>query len=115
MLVSCLGLFGLVVLTVEQRTKEIGIRKVLGASTPDVVWLLVKEYATLVLIALVVASPVAFMAMRRWLDGFAYRIELGAGTFVAVALMTLLLLVTTVSVQTVRAALADPVKTLRYE
>ena len=114
-LVSCLGLFGLVALTVEQRTKEIGIRKVLGASVPDVVVLLVKDYAVLVMVALVVASPIAFVAMRRWLDSFEYRIELGAGTFAAVAIMTLLLLVATVSIQTVRAALADPVKTLRYE
>ena len=87
----------------------------LGASVPDVVVLLVKGYAVLVMVALVVASPIAFVAMRRWLDSFEYRIELGAGTFAAVAIMTLLLLVATVSIQTVRAALADPVKTLRYE
>ena len=114
-LIACLGLFGLAAFTAEQRTKEVGVRKVLGASVPGVVLLLSKDFARLVLVALVVAGPVAYFAMSRWLDDFAYRVDLGVGTFVLAGGLALLIAVLTVSYQAIKAALADPVKSLRYE
>ena len=113
--VACLGLFGLVALTAEQRTKEIGIRKVLGASTMSIVFLLLRNFFVLILAALAVASPLAYFAMSRWLDGFAYRINLGVGTFVLVGMLVLIIALVTLSFQAIKAALSDPVKSLRYE
>ncbi|HMB92618.1 MAG TPA: FtsX-like permease family protein, partial [Rhodothermales bacterium] len=114
-LISCLGLFGLAAFTAEQRTKEIGVRKVLGASVSGLVVLLSKDFLRLVLIAFVVATPLAYVAMHHWLDGFAYHINLGVGTFALAGLLTLFIALLTVSYQSIRAALADPVKSLRYE
>ena len=113
--VACLGLFGLTSFTVEQRSKEIGIRKVLGASAANVAMLLSKEFTWLVMVANGIAWPVAWLAMDRWLEGFAYRIELGIGMFLLGGIATLLIALLTVSWQGLRAALSDPVKALRYE
>jgi putative ABC transport system permease protein len=114
-LIACLGLFGLAVYTAERRTKEIGIRKVLGASIPNVVVLLSREFALLVAGAFVVATPLAYFTMNKWLQDFAYRIEMGPGLFILAGGLALAVALLTVSYQALRAALADPVKALRYE
>jgi putative ABC transport system permease protein len=114
-LISCLGLFGLAAYTAEQRTKEIGIRKVLGASTTGIAILLSKEYTRLVLVALVIASPLAWYLMNKWLDNFAYRINISWWIFAVAALLALLIALLTVSYQSVKAALANPVHSLRSE
>ncbi len=114
-IIACLGLFGLATFAVEQRTKEIGIRKVLGASVPGIVALLSKDFLKLVLLALVIASPAAYFLMNRWLEDFAYRIEIGPGIFLLAGAAALLIALATVSYQAIKAALSDPVKSLRYE
>ena len=114
-LVGCLGLFGLTTYAAERRRKEIGIRKALGATTPSVVILLSKDFLKLVLIAFAIAAPVAYYAMSRWLENFAYRIELGPSVFIGAGLLALVVALTTVSYQAVRAALVNPVDALRYE
>jgi len=113
--IACLGLLGLAAFAVERRTKEIGIRKVMGASAPRLAARLSREFVGLVLLANVIAWPVAYYAMSRWLRGFAYRIGLGPGVFVLAALGALLVAVLTVATQTLRAASANPVDSLRYE
>ena len=115
MVLACLGLFGLAASTAEQRTKEIGIRKVLGASVPSITALLSKDFLKLVVIALGVAAPLAYVAMNRWLDTFAYRIELSWWIFLLAGLTALAIALLTVSYQSIKAALADPVRALRYE
>ncbi len=114
-LISSLGLFGLAAYTAEQRTKEIGIRKVMGASVPGIVALLSKEYARWVLIANLVAGPVSYLVMKNWLRDYAYRIPLGWGIFAGAAAATLLLAQLTVTWQAVRSARTNPVDTIRYE
>jgi putative ABC transport system permease protein len=114
-LVACLGLFGLAALMVTKRRKEISVRKVLGASVPRLVALLTKDFAQLVLVAFVVAAPVAYLLMNRWLQDFAHRIDLGLGLFVGAGLLALLIAVVTVSTQTIRAARIDPAQALRSE
>jgi putative ABC transport system permease protein len=113
--VACLGLFGLAKFTAEQRTKEIGIRKVLGASVPQVSAMLSKEFIRLVLIACVVAFPLAWWAMNKWLQDFAYRINIGWWVFAIAAMAALLIALLTVSFQAIKAAIANPVKSLRTE
>lgn len=113
--VACLGLFGLISFSVQQRTKEIGIRKVLGASVPQVVVLLCREFMILFGIAILVAWPVVWYAMDHWLQDFAYRIELGPGLFVLGAVLAMIIALLTVSFQAVKAATANPVDALRYE
>ncbi|RYY28930.1 MAG: FtsX-like permease family protein [Sphingobacteriaceae bacterium] len=113
--ISCLGLFGLAVLTAFQRTKEIGIRKVLGASVSGIVQLLSKEYVWLVLIAFVIASPIVWWAMNKWLQGFAYRIHIQWWMFVTGGIIALILALVTISFQAIKAALANPVDSLRSE
>lgn len=113
--IACLGLFGLAAFTAEQRTKEIGIRKVLGASVPGIVLLLSKEFIKWVLIANVIAWPVAYFAMGRWLENFAYRISIGWGVFIAAAALALGISLFTVGFQAAKAALANPAESLRYE
>ena len=110
---ACLGLYGLSVYTARQRTNEIGVRKVLGASASQLVMLLSKEFAFLVLIANVIAWPVAYMVMNRWLQDFAYHTEVGSSVFVVAGLAGLLIACVTVSAQTVRAASMNPVESLR--
>jgi len=113
--ISCLGLFSLVSLSLERRVKEIGIRKVLGASVRGIVTKLSKDFVKLVLVANVIAWPVAWYAMNRWLQGFAYRIDIGWWVFTLAAGLALVIALLTVSTQAVRAALANPVESLRYE
>lgn len=113
--IACLGLFGLSTFTAQQRTKEIGIRKVLGASLTSIVTLLSKDFIQLVFISILIATPVCWYAMNRWLDDFAYRIEIGPGIFLQAGLIALVIALVTISWQSVRAALANPVKSLRNE
>ena len=113
--IACLGLFGLAAFTAEQRTKEIGIRKVLGASVGGIVVLLSKDFVRLVGIALVVAAPLAYFARQWWLQRFAYQVDLSWQTFLLAGALALGIALLTVSYQAIRAALADPVKALRYE
>ena len=113
--VSCLGLFGIASYTTEQRTKEIGIRKVLGASAGGIVRMLSREYLLLVAVGNLVAWPAAYAMMRTWLDNFAYRTSLAFWVFLAAALLSLTISLLTVGFQSVRAARADPAKSVRYE
>ncbi len=115
MFIACLGLFGLASFAAEQRTKEIGVRKTLGASAGSIVLLLSRDFTQVVLIAFVVACPLAYFAMDRWLDTFAYRVEISWPLFLMAGSLALAIALLTVSYQAVRAALADPVKALRYE
>lgn len=114
-LIACLGLFGLAALTVVRRRKEIGVRKVLGATISDVVVLLSRDFVTLVGIAFLIALPLGYLLVQRWLADFAYRVEIEPWTFAAAGLLALVSALVTVSVQSVRAAAADPVESLRYE
>jgi len=114
-LIACLGLFGLAAFAAQRRTKEIGIRKALGASIANVVGLLSKEFALLVGIALVLGAPVAYWGMQRWLQDFAYRIDIGPSTFVMTALVALLIAGLSVSYHAIRAARTDPATALRSE
>ncbi len=113
--IACLGLFGLASFTAEQRTKEIGVRKVLGASAPGIAVLLAKEFVRWVLVANLLAWPVAYLVMRKWLQGFAYRTELTLWLFAAAGAGALLLALFTVSFQAIRASLSNPVDALKYE
>ena len=113
--ISCLGLFGLASFTAEQRTKEIGIRKVHGASTSNIVFILSKEFAKWVLLANIAAWPIAYFAMNNWLSNFAYRTEIGIGIFILSGCLALLIALLTVSSQAIRAATANPVDVLKYE
>lgn len=114
-LIACLGLFGLAAFMAEQRTKEVGVRKVLGASIGSVVLLLSKDFLKLVGVAFVIAAPLAYFAMSQWLDNFAYRIDIGVGTLLLSGLIALSIALLTVSYQSIKAATGDPVKALRYE
>lgn len=113
--VACLGLFGLATYTAEQRTKEIGIRKVLGASVSQVTQMLSKEFIKLVLIASLIAFPVAWWAMNKWLQSFAYRVNISWWMFAVAGLVALLIALITVSFQAIKAAIANPAKSLRTE
>jgi putative ABC transport system permease protein len=113
--IACVGLFGLSAFTAGQRTKEIGIRKVLGASVPGVVLLLSKDFTKLVLIALVLAIPIAWYLMDSWLNGFAYRISMGAESFLIAGMVSLAIAWLTVSYQSIKAAIVNPVNSLRRE
>ena len=112
---SCLGLLGLTSFMAEQRTKEIGVRKVLGASTAGIVILLSKEFAKWVLLANVIAWPLAYYVMNKLLQDYANRIPMGIGTFVASAAIAFIIAQFAVSFLTIKAALANPIQSLRYE
>lgn len=114
-LISCIGLFGLMAFMVEGRVKEVGIRKVLGASVTGIISLFLKDFITLVLISVVVAAPVAYYWMDRWLHEFAYHIQLEWWLFIAAGLLTVIISIATVSIQTIKAAIANPVNSLRSE
>jgi putative ABC transport system permease protein len=114
-LIACLGLFGLASFTAQQRTQEIGIRKVLGASASDIAYNLSQEFSKWVVMANVIAWPVAYFMMNRWLQSFAYRIHIGIFTFVFAGVVALMIAILTVSLQTIKAATANPVDALRYE
>jgi putative ABC transport system permease protein len=113
--IACLGLFGLAAFMAEQRTKEIGIRKILGSSVPEIVLLLSREFTKWVLLANIIAWPVAYYVVNKWLQHFAYRTPLGIGTLILAAVITLLIAWLTVSYQSIKAATANPVEALRYE
>jgi putative ABC transport system permease protein len=113
--IACLGLFGLASFMAEQRTKEIGVRKVLGATVAGIVGLLSKDFVKLVLVAFAVATPLAYFAMQRWLQDFAYRIDIGWWVFAFAGGIALVIALLTVSYQAIKAALANPVEALRYE
>jgi putative ABC transport system permease protein len=112
---ACLGLFGLAALAAVNRTKEIGIRKVLGASLTGIVSLLSKDFLKLVVIALIIASPLAWYFMHKWLQDFAYRINIGWYVFVITGIIALFIALVTISFQAIKAAIANPVKSLRSE
>jgi ABC-type antimicrobial peptide transport system permease subunit len=114
-IISCLGLFGLASFLAERRTKEIGIRKALGASASEIILLLSKEFTKWVIVANVIAWPVAYYAMSRWLEGFAHKINIGLGPFVGAALLAVAIALLTVIYQALKAAMTDPAKALRYE
>ncbi len=113
--ISCMGIFGLASFTAEKRTKEIGIRKVLGASVSGIVILLSKEFVKWVLVANIIGWPVAYFVMKRWLQSFAYRVNIGIWMFAFSAFLVLIIALLTVSYQSIKTALANPIDSLRYE
>jgi ABC-type antimicrobial peptide transport system permease subunit len=113
--ISSLGLLGLVIFTTTQRTKEIGVRKVLGATVSQIVTLISKDFLRLVVIAFIIAVPLAWMGMHQWLQNFAFRTAISWWIFAAAALLMLGVAFITLSFQAIRAALANPVKSLRME
>ncbi|MFI5195423.1 MAG: ABC transporter permease, partial [Chitinophagales bacterium] len=113
--ISCMGLLGLATFMTERRTKEIGVRKVLGASIGSIVSLLTRDFIRLVLLAVVIASPIAYYFMHAWLQDFAYRISISLWVFVAAGFAALFIALITVSFQAIRAAVANPVDSLRSE
>ncbi len=114
-LISCLGLFGLVAFTAQKRQKEIGVRKVIGASVNSIAVMLTKDFLKLVVIAVMIGFPVAWYIMHQWLQSFAYKVDMGAGVFIIAVTAVTLITILTVGFQAVKAALANPVKSLRSE
>ncbi len=114
-LIACLGLFGLAGLTAVNKTKEIGVRKVLGAGVKEIVFLLNKDIVKLIGISLLIAAPISWYIMNRWLQDFAYRIDMGAGLFIWAGLASLVIALLTVSYYSVKAAFLNPVESLRSE
>ena len=114
-LIACMGILGLSLYSIQQRIKEIGIRKVLGASVIRITSELVKDFLKPVLIAAIIAFPIAWYAMDKWLQDFAYRTNMGWWIFIAAGLLALLIALITISVQAIKAAIANPVKSLRTE
>jgi putative ABC transport system permease protein len=114
-LIACLGLLGLATFSAQQRVKEIGVRKVLGASVPHVVALLSKDFLKLVLIALVLAVPIAWYLMNEWLKDFAYRVDIEWWIFIVAAIIAIIIAFITISTQAIKAAMSNPVKSLRTE
>jgi putative ABC transport system permease protein len=114
-LLSCLGLLGLASYMAEKKTKEIGIRKILGATVPNVLLLLTKEFTKFVFLANIIAWPVGYFMMNRWLQNFAYRINIGLWVFIISSLFSLFTAFLTISYQSIKAATANPVDSLRYE
>ncbi|HLL44723.1 MAG TPA: FtsX-like permease family protein, partial [Segetibacter sp.] len=114
-IIGCLGLYGLVAFAAAQRTKEVGIRKVLGASLQDIVLLFSKEFVLLIAIAFIIAAPLAYYTMHKWLENFAYHINVHAGIFITAIMTSLIIAACTIAYQAVKAAVANPVKSLRTE
>jgi putative ABC transport system permease protein len=113
--IACLGLFGLATYTAQQRTKEIGIRKVMGAEVHNIVTLLSKDFIKLVIVSILVATPISWYAMNEWLEGFAYRMAVQPWIFVLAGLVALIIAVLTISYQSLRSATMNPVSSLRSE
>jgi putative ABC transport system permease protein len=113
--IACLGLFGLAAFTAQQRTKEIGIRKVLGASVAGITALLSRDFLKLVLISVVIATPVTWWAMSRWLDNYTYRIQISWLVFIMAGILAVIIALATVSFQSLRSAMMNPVTSLRSE
>jgi putative ABC transport system permease protein len=114
-IICCLGLFGLAAYTAQVKTKEIGIRKVLGASVSSIIQLLAKDFISLVVIALVIAVPIGWWAMHTWLQDFAYRIDISWWVFLVAGAVAILIAIATVSMHALKAALANPVNSLKEE
>jgi putative ABC transport system permease protein len=113
--IACIGLFGLTTLVIVRRTREIGIRKVLGANVSTIVRLLSTEFLALIIVAAIIAFPLAWWLMNNWLQDFAYRIHIGWWIFLAAGIIALVIAFVTISFQAVKAAIANPVKSLRTE
>lgn len=113
--VACTGRFGLVMFTTERRTKEIGIRKVLGSSVPNIIIILTKGHIVLIIIASAIAYPIAHYVINKWLQNFAYRIDVGFATFLLSVVIALIITLATVGFQAVKVARANPVDSVRYE
>ena len=113
--ISCMGLFGLASFITQQRTREIGIRKVLGASVTNIAFMMSKDFLVLVLIALIIAAPVAYYFMHNWLEDFAYRTTISWWIFGLSGMAMIILAMLTLSIQTIRSAMANPVQSLRTE
>ena len=114
-MIACLGLFGLSSFTTEQRTKEIGVRKILGATVNNIIVMISKQFIWLVLISNLIAIPIAYYLMTKWLEDFAYRINISFWVFVLSGGIALLIAILTVGFQAIKAATANPVEALRYE
>jgi putative ABC transport system permease protein len=114
-LIACLGLFGLAAYAAEQRTGEIGIRKILGATVPSIVGLLSKDFGRLIALAILIATPLAWLGMDKWLQNFAYRTTISPWVFVIAAGIVVLIAAATTIYQSIRAAVMNPVETLRNE
>lgn len=114
-IISCLGLFGLAAFNAALRKKEVGIRKVLGASVSHLMLMLSKDFALLIIISMLIAFPLSWIAMNSWLQGFAYRVSIGADVFVLAGVSMIILALLTVSYQSLRTALMNPVNSLRSE
>ena len=113
--IACLGLFGMAAFITQQRTKEIGIRKVMGANTKILVLMLIKDFSIWLIIAIIIAWPVSYLILSNWLESFVYRIDLSLTPFVLASLLVLMIAILTVSFQSMKAALANPVESLRSE
>jgi len=113
--ISCIGLFGLSLFTTEKRAKEISIRKILGASVTNIAIMISKEFIVLIVLSIFAASPVAWYFMNRWLQGFAYRIHISSWLFILAGLAAILIALLTVGFQSTKAAIANPVKSLKTE
>ncbi|MCK4979358.1 MAG: hypothetical protein KAS62_03130, partial [Candidatus Delongbacteria bacterium] len=113
--IACLGLFGLAAFTAEQKTKEIGVRKVFGSSVRSVVFLLTKDFAKWVLISNLIAWPLTYYVMNKWLQNFAYRIQINIGLFIISGSIALIIAIITVSFHTIKVANSNPVEALKYE
>ena len=114
-LIACLGMFALASFNAEQRTKEIGVRKVLGASVSGIVILFTKDFLKLVLIAVILAIPLAYLVLDKWLEDFAYRVSINPVIFIVSSLTTFLIALGTIAFQAIKSANANPVKSLKYE
>jgi len=114
-IISCLGLFGLAAFSAQKRQKEMSIRKVVGASATDIAALLSKDFFKLILVAVLIAFPLSWWAMNMWLDNFAYRINMGSGIFLLTFLAIMFITLVTISFQSIKAAISNPVKSLRAE
>src|SRR4030095_15668210 len=114
-IIACVGLFGLSAYTASLRTKEIGVRKAMGASVESIVLLLSKEFTRLILVAFVLSVPIAWYIMNQWLSGFAYRIDIGINVFLIAGLTALVISWITVSYQSIKAAIVNPIRSLRSE
>ena len=114
-IIGCLGLYGLVMFAAAQRTKEVGIRKVLGAPLMSIIGLFSKEFVVLIVIAFLIAAPLGYWIMHSWLNNYAYHVSIGAGTFVVAIAASFAIAAITIAYQTIKAARANPVKSLRSE
>ena len=113
--IGCLGLFGLATFMTNQRTKEIGVRKALGASVESIILLFSREYVRLILIGFLLSAPAVWFIMNEWLENFAYKISIGPMVFIAGLLVTLIIATVTVGYRSFKAAIVNPIKSLRYE